>query len=469
MAVLIRLQLTFCRNLPAMYALDSSHAADLRSWVPGADDPATDFPPQNLPFCRFQGPEGASIGVGIGDRILDLAELARAGLLDDEAASAIVATDDLRGILQLELAARLRLRHRLVELVTVTDSALGRDQSLQQAALLPRAGTPLLMPVAVGNYTDFYASLHHARNVGSMMRPDNPLLPNYKHIPIGYHGRASSLVVSGTAVRRPVGQTTPASEGAAPGFGPCRMLDHELEIGMLVGRGNRLGEPIPIHAAEQHMFGIVLLNDWSARDLQRWEYQPLGPFLAKSFATSISPWVVTLEALAPFRSPATVRAAQDPVPLPYLQDSGNQNHGGIDLTLEVLIRTPAMRQSGSSAQTISRGNFRDMYWTLAQMLTHHASNGCNLCPGDLLGSGTVSGPERSSRGCLLELTWDGDAENPVPGTQRTPLKLHSGEERTFLLDGDELILRGWCERTGFRRIGLGECSGTILPAPALSP
>lgn len=448
-----------------MYSIDSTHDPKLSSWVPGANDPATDFSPQNLPFCLFAAEQGPAAGIGIGDRIIDLHQLAGAGLVGDEVATALGAAPDLRGLLQLDLEARLRLRQRISQLVTVADSDLARDQSLQQVALVHRESAELLMPVAVGNYTDFYASLDHARNVGSMMRPDNPLLPNYKHVPIGYHGRASSLVVSGTAVRRPVGQTAPAEEGGSPGFGPSKMLDHELEVGMFVGQGNRLGEPIPMGEAERHIFGLVLLNDWSARDLQRWEYQPLGPFLAKSFATSISPWIVTLEALAPFRVPAWRREPDDPQPLPYLQTAENGQSGGFGLTLEVLLSTAAMRDAGHPPHRISSGSFRNMYWTMAQLLTHHASNGCNLCPGDLLGSGTVSGPTRDSRGCLLELTWDGEFGRAVPGSQRTPLQLPSGETRTFLQDGDGLILRGWCERQGFRRIGLGECSGTILPAP----
>jgi fumarylacetoacetase len=312
----------------------------------------------------------------------------------------------------------------------------------------------MLRPTPRPDYTDFYASIFHATNVGKLFRPDNPLLPNYKYVPIGYHGRASSLVPTGTPIRRPCGQTRDGD--AAPIFGPTKALDYELEVGFFVGAGNKLGEAIPIAKAEEHIFGICLLNDWSARDIQAWEYQPLGPFLSKSFATSLSPWVVTMEALAPFRIPAFARAEGDPAPLPYLFDPSDQEHGGLDLWLEVSLLSPRMRESGVAPVVLGRSNFRDMYWTMAQMLTHHASNGCNLRAGDLLASGTVSGAETSARGCLLELTSRG----------KDPVTLPTGEQRKFLEDGDEVILRGFCERDGFRRIGLGSCRGVILPASA---
>ncbi|HEX5831313.1 MAG TPA: fumarylacetoacetase, partial [Gemmatimonadaceae bacterium] len=299
----------------------------------------------------------------------------------------------------------------------------------------------------IGDYTDFYASVHHATNVGAMFRPDNPLLPNYKHVPIGYHGRASSVVPSGTPVRRPYGQTK-APDAPAPTFGPIRMLDYEAEVGAFVGPGNALGTSIPRAEAEQHLFGLVLLNDWSARDLQSWEYQPLGPFLAKSFATTVSSWVVTMEALEPFRVPGPPREAGDPEPLPYLR--GGEERGGIALTVEAWLRTPRM----PAPMRLSRGDLARMYWTFAQMVAHHTSNGCNLRAGDLLGSGTVSGPTREERGCLLELTWRG-AE---------PLVLPNGETRKFLEDGDEVILRGSCERDGARRVGFGECAGVVVAA-----
>jgi fumarylacetoacetase len=316
----------------------------------------------------------------------------------------------------------------------------------------------MLLPASVGDYTDFYASIFHATNVGKLFRPDNPLLPNYKYIPIGYHGRASSLVATGTAIRRPCGQTRDgdAEPSDAPKFGPTLALDYELEVGFFVSAGNRLGETIPIGEAEEHIFGICLVNDWSARDIQAWEYQPLGPFLGKSFATSLSPWVVTMEALAPFRTAAFARAEGDPAPLPYLFGESDQEQGGLDLWLEVSLLSVRMRESGIAPLVLGRSNYRDMYWTMAQMLTHHASNGCNLRSGDLLASGTVSGADKTARGCLLELTSRG----------KDPVLLPTGEQRKFLEDGDEIILRGFCERDGFRRIGLGSCGGAILPASA---
>ena len=312
----------------------------------------------------------------------------------------------------------------------------------------------MLLPAAVGDYTDFYASIFHATNVGRLFRPDNPLLPNYKYIPIGYHGRASSLVPTGTTVRRPSGQTRDGD--ANPKFGPTKALDYEVELGFFVSAGNPLGETIPIREAEEHIFGICLVNDWSARDIQAWEYQPLGPFLGKSFATSLSPWVVTMEALAPFRTAAFTRAEGDPAPLPYLFDQSDQEQGGLNLWLEVSLLSVRMREAGIAPVVLGRSNFRDMYWTMAQMLTHHASSGCNLRPGDLLASGTVSGADKTARGCLLELTSRG----------KDPVTLPTGEQRKFLEDGDEIILRGFSERDGFRRIGLGSCRGVILPASA---
>jgi fumarylacetoacetase len=314
------------------------------------------------------------------------------------------------------------------------------------ALLAPMAEARMLLPCEIGDYTDFYASIYHATNVGKMFRPDNPLLPNYKWLPVGYHGRASSVVVSGTAVRRPCGETAENPSGP-PMFGPTRRLDYELEVGALVGRGNAMGSSIPAAEAYDHLFGVCLLNDWSARDIQAWEYQPLGPFLAKSLATSISPWVVTMEALEPFRREPEPRAEGDPQPLPHLRTPGND---AFAITLEVWLRTARMAEP----VRLSRGNFASMYWTLAQMVTHHASNGCPLQPGDLIGSGTVSGPSKENRGCLLELTWRGTE----------PVELPTGETRRFLEDGDEVILRGWAEAPGVRRIGLGECRGIVTPA-----
>ncbi len=306
------------------------------------------------------------------------------------------------------------------------------------------------MPVQIGYYTYFYASIHHATRVGKLFRPDNPLLPNYKYVPIGYHGRASSIVLSGTEIRRPSGQTKPASADE-PSFGLSRSLDYELEMGLFIGAGNRMGQPIPIDEAEQHIFGMCLLNDWSARDIQAWEYQPLGPFLAKSFATSISPWVVTFEALAPYRVPAAERASGDPAPLAYL--SSGPSNGSIDVTLEVYLQSDRMRNSGTAPALVSRGNLRDLYWTPAQLIAHHSSNGCNLRTGDLLATGTISGPEEGSEGCLLEMKHR--AQSP---------KLTTGEARTFLEDGDRVTFRAFAQREQFPRIGFGECTGTVVGA-----
>jgi fumarylacetoacetase len=322
-----------------------------------------------------------------------------------------------------------------------------------EAALQPQGAIEMLLPAAVGDYTDFYASLHHATNVGRLFRPDRPLLPNYKYVPIGYHGRASSIVASGAPVRRPCGQSSPSGD-RPPSFGASRLLDYELEVAALLGRGNPLGQPFPIEEAHEHVFGLCLLNDWSARDIQSWEYQPLGPFLAKSFATSVAPWVVTLDALEPFRVPAARRAEDDPAPLPYLHSEEDQRRGGFDVTLEVHLETARMREAGEPPSLLSRSNLRDLYWTLAQMLTHHASNGCNLRTGDLVATGTVSGEEPSARGCLLEITSRG-AE---------PVVLGNGELRSFLEDGDTVILRGHCAGPGTARIGFGECRGTVQPA-----
>jgi fumarylacetoacetase len=353
------------------------------------------------------------------------------------------------------------LRETLSQQLAITST--GNRERLAQV-LVDQNKVILRLPSQIRDYTDFYASIYHATNVGIMLRPNNPLLPNYKHIPIGYHGRASSVVVSGTPVRRPWGQIGPAQDGGTPTWDISRTLDYELELGCFVGQGNHLGEPIGIQSSEEHMFGICLLNDWSARDIQKWEYQPLGPFLAKSFATTISPWVVTMEALAPFRCAEFSRPAGDPIPLPYLASDNNSKQGGIDLTLEVWLRSAAMRDKGLDAIRLTSCKFTGMYWTFAQMLTHHSSNGCNLQSGDLLGSGTISGQEKNSRGCMLELTWDGDIQNPVPGSARTGLMLPTGEERKFLADGDEVILKGFCANDRSRRIGLGSCVGTILSA-----
>jgi len=428
------------------------------SWLDSANDPATDFPIENLPYGVFRprgSREGPRVGVAIGDRILDVAAARDAGLIGGDASAAAERCREpaLNGLMALGPRHWGALRAAVTGLLSADGDVArlaARDPGLADRLLVPQADAELFLPAQVGDYTDFYASIDHATNVGRLFRPDNPLLPNYRWVPIGYHGRASSLVPSGAPVRRPNGQTK-AVDADAPEFGPSRMLDYELEVGMLVGPGNALGEPVPIDRAEEQIFGLCLVNDWSARDVQSWEYQPLGPFLAKSFATTVSPWVVPMAALAPFRVPAAERAAGDPQPLPYLRQAGD---AGIDVTLEVLLQTARMREAGLAPHRVSRTSFANMYWTVGQLVTHHASNGCNLRPGDLLASGTVSGPAATERGCLLELTRRG-AE---------PLRLPSGEERRFLEDGDEVVVRGFCEREGAVRIGFGECRGTVQPA-----
>ncbi|HEY6390993.1 MAG TPA: fumarylacetoacetase [Bryobacteraceae bacterium] len=404
--------------------IDATHDPALTSWVESANSAETDFPIQNLPYATFRSPKtaGARLGVAIGEQVLDV--------------SSAFDIPSMLTVIAMPREARTALRRRISQFLTT------RSESAEQW-LLPMDEVELLLPCEVPDYTDFYASIHHATNVGSMFRPDNPLLPNYKWLPVAYHGRASSVVVSGTQVRRPRGQIV-SNPAGPPQYAASRLLDYEVELGAFLGPGNPMGEPIPIAEAEDHLFGVCLLNDWSARDIQTWEYQPLGPFLAKSFATSVSPWVVTLDALEPFRRATPARPPGDPDPLPHLQTAGDSAFG---ITLEVWLRSARMRQP----MLISRGDFSQMYWTLAQMVAHHSSNGCPLRAGDLIGSGTVSGPEKQNRGCLLEMTWRG-AE---------PVELPTGETRKFLEDGDEVILRGWCESPGFRRIGLGECRGTI--------
>jgi fumarylacetoacetase len=435
---------------------DETHRPDLRSWIESANDRATDFPIQNLPFGVFKrrgSEEPARVGVAIGDQILDVVAAARAGAFAADREAVLAAARCVGPSLNALMAqgqARTRALRRAISAFLRVDSAVDHRESASH--LVAQADAELLLPAAIGDYTDFYASVFHATNVGSMFRPDNPLLPNYKYVPIGYHGRSSSIVVSGAPVRRPRGQTRDDAAGGPPAFGATRRLDYELEVGAFVAIGNALGEPLSINRAEEHLFGFCLLNDWSARDIQAWEYQPLGPFLAKNFATTISPWVVTIDALAPFRSPASARPAGDPWPLPYLDSPDNRARGGFDVTLEVYLSSRAMRDRGDAPLRVSRSNFTQMYWTVAQMLTHHSSNGCNLRPGDLLGSGTVSGGAKDSRGCLLELTWRGTE----------PLQLPTGESRRFLEDGDEVVFRGYCEREGWQRIGFGECAGVVM-------
>ncbi len=437
--------------------MNETHDPGLTSWVDSAQN-HPDFPIQNLPYGVFRrhGAKGsATVGVAIGDQILDLAASSEVAGFTGLAAQAARAgtAPSLNPLMALGPDHWAAVRLQLSSLLRSDSPAFRANRRLEERILVPMSDVELLLPARIGDYTDFYASVHHATNVGSMFRPDNPLLPNYKWVPIGYHGRASSIVPSGSQVRRPEGQLKdPNAE--APLFAPSRALDYEMEVGCFVGPGNALGEPVPIAEAEKHLFGLCLVNDWSARDIQTWEYQPLGPFLSKNFATTVSPWVVTLEALEPFRVPAFERPAGDPPPLPYLTSPEDRRHGGVDVTLEVSLRTARMRDRGLPPHQLSRSRMADLYWTIAQMFAHHTSNGCNLQPGDLFASGTISGPTKDSRGCLLELTMRGSE----------PITMPTGEIRKFLEDGDEVIMRGYCERPGTARIGLGECRGVIVAA-----
>ena len=435
-------------------SINATHDPSLRSWVESANQKDTDFPIQNLPFGVFR-PQGSAepsrIGVAIGDQLLDLVICCEAGFLQElpEKLQEACAAPNLNPLMAMGSDAMSALRRCLSELLRYDEQTPPPERKI----LIPMSEAELLLPAAIGDYTDFYASIFHATNVGKLFRPDNPLLPNYKYVPIAYHGRASSIVPSGTSIKRPKGQRKKPEE-SAPSFGASQLLDYELEVGFFVGVGNELGQAIAIAHAEEHIFGLCLVNDWSARDIQAWEYQPLGPFLSKSFTTTVSPWVVTLEALAPFRCPAFQRAEADPLPLPYLSSSLDASSGGIDLTVEVLLRSAQMREAGMEPFRLSRASFKQMYWTLAQMLTHQSSNGCNLRPGDLLASGTVSNAEAGSQGCLLEITQRGSK----------PVELPTGEVRAFLCDGDEVILRGYCEKEGYAKVGFGECRSIVLPA-----
>jgi fumarylacetoacetase len=438
-----------------MEACNETHNPALRSWVSSANITGCDFPIQNLPFAVFrrQGShEAFRGGVAIGDQILDLAAVASSAVFSGEAASAVQAgaQDKLNALMamgpQVWHALRLALSRALREGAP--------EQAALQACLVPQAQAQYDVPARIGDYTDFYTSVYHATNIGKQFRPDNPLLPNYKWVPIGYHGRASSIGVSGQRFHRPVGQTM-APGATEPSLGPCKRMDIELELGIFIGGGNALGDALSMGEAEDHVFGMCLLNDWSARDIQAWEYQPLGPFLAKNFASTISPWVVTLEALAPYRVPFT-RPPEDPQPMAYLNSDANRQQGAFDIQLEVGIHTPKMREAGQAAATVCKTSYRHAYWTVAQMVTHHTVNGCNLQAGDLLGSGTLSGPTLDQAGALIELTQGG----------KNPLQFANGEQRVYLEDGDAVVLRGWCEKTGAARIGFGECVGTVLPAKA---
>lgn len=440
-----------------MIEINETHDQNLKSWIESANATDTDFPIQNLPFCIFTRActyENVRVGVAIGDFVLDVYACYESCLFDDESFTIAVAADNYcldHSVMKKNRNLQRAFRHRLVEILS--EDADEKTRKTVERNLIPMTEVDFHMPAHIGDYTDFYCSIFHATNVGAMFRPDNPLLPNYKYVPIGYHGRASSVVISGTEITRPKGQNR-SDENAPPQYVSAKNLDYEMEVGFFVGTGNELGETVSIDDAEDHIFGLCLVNDWSARDIQAWEYQPLGPFLAKSFSTSISPFVVTMEALAPFRTKAFERADGDPKPLDYLSSEENAQNGGFDINLEVYIQTEKMRGENVEAFLLSRSNMKDLYWTIGQMLTHHASNGCNLQTGDLIATGTVSGDSKDARGCLLELTWRG----------KEPIELPNGETRRFLEDGDEIIMKGFCEREGFKRIGFGECRGVILPA-----
>ena len=426
-------------------AIDATHAADLSSWLESANDPATDFPIQNLPFGRFRRADDMDwrIGVAIGDQVLDLK---RARLIDSY---------DMNRLMRLLPEVRASLRAAISE-------GLRRGSANEAAfreALVPQSRVTMGLPCAIGDYTDFYTSIHHATTVGKQFRPDNPLLPNYKWVPIGYHGRTSSIAVGGAGLghtfKRPVGQAL-AAGASAPTVGPSARMDYELELGFFISRPNVSGEPITMDSAEAHVFGAALFNDWTARDIQPWEYQPLGPFLSKNFASTLSPWMVTMDALAPFRMPF-VRPEGDPAPLPYLDSAANRARGAIDIRLEVWLQTSRMRADGHPGERLMTSNYADAYWTVAQLVAHHTVNGCNLRDGDLFGSGTLSGPKPEQAGSLLELT--------VGGTR--PITLGNGETRGYLEDDDTIVMKAYCQRDGFRRIGFGECRGTVQAARAL--
>ena len=435
--------------------LNRTHDPTTGSWVEDADGHA-EFPIQNLPLAVFRRAGNAEPfrgGVAIGDAAVDLGALAATSMLADDARSLarLAAASTLNDFMAAGPAAWRTLRHALFDLLS--HGADARCREAVSACLVARAEVEFALPARIGNYTDFYTSIHHARNVGRVIRPDDPLTPNFQWLPIAYHGRASSVVVGGTPFHRPMGQAK-ASGATTPAFGPSARLDFELEMGFWIGCGNALGQPIAIDNAEEHVFGLCLLNDWSARDHQFWEMDPLGPFLGKNFCTSVSPWIVTMEALAPFRT-AFDRPSGDPPPMHYLDGAANRAAGGIDVQLAVAIDTAAHRERRATPSEVSRTTFRHQYWTLAQMVTQHTVGGCNLQPGDLIGTGTISGPTPSEAGAMVELSRG--------GTQAVTLAA-TGEERRFLEDGDTVILRGWCEREGAARIGFGECGGSVLPA-----
>jgi fumarylacetoacetase len=431
--------------------LNETHDLTLKSWVTSANQTDCDFPIQNLPFAIFRrvgSSEAFRGGVAIGDQVIDLACVAENKFFSGEAADAVQACSQptLNQFMGMGSAYASALR-----LVLSRALREGSDKALERC-LIAQSDVEFDLPATIGDYTDFYTSVHHATSVGKLFRPDNPLLPNYKWVPIGYHGRSSSIGVSGQTFHRPMGQTK-APDAEAPTLGPCKRLDYELELGIYIGQGNKMGDRIALDNSDDHVFGFCMFNDWSARDIQAWEYQPLGPFLAKNFASTVSPWIVTLEAMAPYRTSWT-RDIADPQPLPYLESDSNREQGAFDIKLEVLIQTEKMRKENQLPTSVSLSNFSYSYWTVAQMVAHHTVNGCNLKPGDFLGSGTQSGPEYEQSGSLLELSRGG----------KEAIELANGESRTFLNDGDTVVLKGWCQKEGAARIGFGEVSSTVLPA-----
>lgn len=439
--------------MSSMHMLNETHDASLQSWVESANNKETDFPIQNLPFAvlRKKGSSDSFHGaVAIGDYAIDLAAVAKLNIFDDVVQTAIEAAskDELNELMAMGQSTWSALRLALSQALR-TDSEL---QSALSSCLIALSEVEYKLPCHIGDYTDFYTSINHATSVGKLFRPDNPLLPNYKWVPIGYHGRSSSIDVSGQSFKRPKGQLKPPT-AEVPVFGPCKRLDYEMEVGIYIGKGNDLGDTISMTDAEDHVFGICLFNDWSARDIQGWEYQPLGPFLAKNFASTVSPWIVTTEALAPYRSSWT-RDENDPQPLEYLESELNRSAGAFDIQLEVQLETENMRKGGQDPARLSLSSFKHSYWTVAQMVTHHTANGCNLKPGDMFGSGTQSGPSHEEAGSMLELSVGG----------KETITLANGEKRTFLEDGDNVIMKGWCQKDGAARIGFGEVSAKILPA-----
>ncbi len=436
-----------------MSQINETHDINLTSWVESANIKGCDFPIQNLPFAEFRTKntnEKFRGGVAIGDQVIDLAKLSHLNIFTGDAKTALDAASESTLNTFMGLGEQYWSALRLALSKALREGA--QQQKEMQSTLIAQADIEFSLPCRIGDYTDFYTSIYHATAVGSLFRPDNPLLPNYKWVPIGYHGRSSSIDVSGQTFHRPKGQTK-APDADTPSFGPCKRLDYELELGIYLGKGNALGDAIAIENAENHVFGFCVFNDWSARDLQAWEYQPLGPFLAKNFASTVSPWIVTTEALAPFRTSWT-RDENDPQPMPYLESAANRELGAFDIQMDVKIQTQKMRDENHQPTQVSASSFKHSYWTVAQMVTHHTVNGCNFMPGDMLGSGTQSGPTHEEAGSLLELSRGG----------KEKITLSNGEHRSFLEDGDNVIMRGWCEKPGYARIGFGSVESTVLPA-----